>query len=254
MQPILLIALLLLTKSVLAEDGPMPPCAGPALPGYALLDAEPRAQIWKGGVLTAGWRPAPCTAWPSAKPKLLVAVAGRFRTAAGVDAILARFAAVSELVDVRYWSVTDRQWQRLFLRSYALNGPDAAGRRPDFTVDEFKLGQPLYFMEKDNRSSNDVIYSVTVRVVSAHSLVIEMENITPVRFYVIQLYPAQTLRSLYFFDEGTPGVWDYYSLLDVGADASLLALNSDASYLNRANALFRHFAGLQMDSGPPPQH
>jgi hypothetical protein len=67
---------------------------------------------------------------------LVVGLTGSFRAAGGIEAILARFAAVSSFRGIRYWSVSDRRWETLISDSSALAGLDAAKRRDDFSVAE----------------------------------------------------------------------------------------------------------------------
>jgi hypothetical protein len=195
-------------------------------------------------------RPPECAAWISTNPKLLVELAGRFRSDNGLDTILARFGAVSALLNVHYWSITDRRWERLFTSSVALDGADLSRERPDFTVAELKSGRDTYFAQRDNRSSNQVIYRLRVRS-AADSAAIEIENVTPVKYYLVRLYPPGSLRFMYLLHRASPGVWEYYSLMEVRSDASSLTEGFEGSYINRTAALFRHIAGIPTDQEPP---
>lgn len=251
MKAAILLVALLLPRIAMADEGPWPPCAGQPLPAYSELGEPPRVQVWKDSDLRPVWQPAECVGWIGANPKMLVALAARFRSEGEVDAILARFAAVSTLSNVRYWSLTDGRWERLFIEAYALDGPDLASQRADFSVDEMKSGKNLYFVQQDNRSTNKVIYRMRLQEASADGMVVEMENITPVRFYIIELSPAGALRSLYFLNHRAFGVWDYYSLIEVGSSSSMLTRGFDKSYINRATALFRHFADIPTDRDAP---
>ena len=201
--------------------------------------------------MTADWHAPDCANWKSTKPSRLVALAGRFRSDAGLNAVLGRFGAVSALLNVRYWSVTDGRWERLITNAAALDGPNLARRRSDFTVDDLKSGRDVYFEQNDNRSSDPVIYRMRVRAATSDRVIVEMENFTPIEFYLIRLYPAGSLRSLYFLDQHAPGIWDYYSLFEVGPGASALTRGYDRSYVNRATALFRYIAGIPTDQEPP---
>lgn len=245
---------LLLPRVAAADEGPFPPCAGVARPAYSQAGEAPHVQIWRDADLGPDWRPADCASWIATDRKTLIALAARFRSESGVDAVLARFAEVSALSTVRYWSVTDGGWERLITQAYALQGPDLQSQRADFTVEELKSGRDLYFAQKDNRSSNKVIYRMKLREAGPDSFVVEMENVTSVRFYVVTLFPANSLRSLYFLNRPSPFAWDYYSLTGAGSHASILTGSSDQSYVNRATALFRHFAGIPTDGDASAFH
>jgi hypothetical protein len=59
------------------------------------------------------------------------------------------------------------------------------------------------------------------------------------------------LQALHFLERLGPEEWGYYGLARTGAGASPLTGGREASYVNRAVALFRHLAGLPTDRGPP---
>lgn len=244
-------ALLVLSRVAAGSEGPWPPCAGAPRPAYAHVGEPPQVQVWRGADVGDGWHPPDCAEWISLKPGMLVALAGRFPSDGSLDSLLARFGAVSALLHVRYWSVTDGKWERLIASANALDGPDLKRQRSDFTVEELKSGRYLYFAQEDNRSSGPVIYRLRVHGVTTDRFTVEIENITPVRFYLVQLYAAGSLRSLYFLDRGARGGWDYYSLMEVSSDASSLTQGNERSYVNRTVALFRHIAGIPTDQDPP---
>jgi hypothetical protein len=43
-------------------------------------------------------------------------------------------------------------------------------------------GEDRFFSQRDNRSSNDVVYRLRVREAGSERLIIELENVTAVRF------------------------------------------------------------------------
>src|SRR5215207_2892933 len=107
-------ALLLLApgRSV-AEGAPRPPCAGAPSPAYAELGGLPAVRVWTGDELGTDWMPPACTGWRPLALRALVAAAGRFRFTGGAEDLLARFAIVSVLATIRYWSVSDKRWEQL---------------------------------------------------------------------------------------------------------------------------------------------
>jgi hypothetical protein len=211
-------------------------------------------RVWSGGAAptAAGWTPPACTGWRPLPSRALVAVAGRFRHDGGAEGLLARFGAVSSLTGVRYWSVTGGRWEGLFTDAAALSGPDPASRRPDFGAAEVASGANLHLVQDDNRSTGGVVYRMRAREAGPDRLVVETENVGPVRFLLLTLAGPGDLRAVHFLDRLGPGEWGYYGLARTGAGASPLAGGREASLANRAVALFRHLAGLPPGRGPPP--
>lgn len=246
-----LIALWLMPVAA-AELGPRPPCNGAVEPEFASAAEPPRIRIWWPADLPSPWTPPPCTGWSPAGSDFLIAVAGRLNSSDGAESLLARFGAITSLLVVRYWSVTEQQWKTLLERASALDGPDLRHRRRDFTADELKAGASLYFAQKDNRSSSEVIHRLRVREFTPTRIVVEFENVTPVRFYLIRLYVPGDLQSVHFLDRHSATEWTYYSLSRARGGVSALLPGYEAPYVNRAVALFRHFAGLRTDEGAPP--
>jgi hypothetical protein len=244
-------ALLLSTSESVAQSDPQPPCGGRPSPDYAEPGNLPAVRTWTGDELGAGWTPPACTGWRPLPLRMLVAAAGRFRHQGTAENLLERFGAISALTTIRYWSVSDRRWQNLITNASALAGPDAASRRSNFSAAEMKSGTDLYFAQHDNRSTGDVVYRLRVREVTPDRLVVEMENASAVRYLFLPLAGPGDLQSLYFFKRYSPDEWGYYSLARTGAGASSLTTGHEASYVNRAVALFRYLAGLPTDQGPP---
>lgn len=237
-------------------EGPRPPCAGAApLPAYAEPGAPPAVRVWNGAELdAAGWTPPACTGWPPAPaPRTLAALAGRFRRAGGVEALLARFAAVSALTTVRYWSVADGRWARLFDDASALRGPDAALRRPDFATAELTPGAELFLALDDSRSTGMVVHRLRVLEASPGRLAVSLENVGAVRYLLLPLAGPGDLRSAFFLDRGRGALeaWSCYALTAIGAGASGLLAGHASSVVNRAAALYRHLAGVPTDQEPP---
>ena len=249
-----LISFLLLAPIAVATAAsmvPVPPCAGTPFPVFPALGAPPAAIVWHQDALPGSWRPPACLGQFADAPALVVTIAARFRASDDASAMLSRFGAISRLTLVRYWSVTDRAWKNLVTRASALTMPDPKALRADFTAAEVASGQPLYFLQRDNRSSGAVIYRMVGRSLAADRLVVEIENVTPVRFYLLQVFPAGGLRVAYFLERSGADDWTYYSFTAVEKGASSVALDGDRSFINRAIAGFRSIAGVPTDQEPP---
>ena len=247
--PLLMLARMAMATSVAVA--PVPPCAGPPVPAFPALGAPPAAMVWHEAELPGGWRPPPCLGQFVEAPALAAAIAARFRDAADASAIFSRFGAISQLTHIRYWSVTDHAWKNLVTRASALTRPQTNALRADFTAAEVASGQPLYFVQRDNRSSAPVIYRMVGRALTADSLVVDIENVTPVKFYLVQVFPARGLRVTYFLDRAGADSWSYYSFTSVDKNASSLGLGDARSFINRAVAAYRQMAGIPSDRDPP---
>ncbi len=197
------------------------------------------------------WTPSACLGWPSTRFRLVVALAGSFRQDGDAEMLLARFGAVSAMRGLHYWSVTDNAWRVLVTDAAALADPDARQHRADFAAPEMIAGIDLFFEERDNRSSEPVVYRLRVLHASQDRIVIETENVSPIRAFLVTLFPPGSLRAAYFLERRVPGTWSFYGLSAVTEEAGALAAVSEPSYVNRAAALYRHFIGVAGDREPP---
>ena len=133
--------------------------------------------------------------------------------------------AISTLKGLRYWSVTEGGWRTLITSATALSGPDLDHPRPDFTLAEMPSGKELYFAQGDNRAGGDVVYRMRVGEVSPTRLIVAIENVTPVRRFMLTLFNPGDLQSLHFLERQGPNVWSHYGLAWAGeTTASLLAV------------------------------
>jgi hypothetical protein len=251
----LFVVLLVLTIPALATTatgGPQPPCNSAAAPAYSPPGVPPVVNVWHDdGLKRAGWKPPDCSGWaPSSHSKLVLAMAGSFRFDGTADELVARIGAISTLRGVQYWSVTDKMWRPLVIDAWALSRPDPRSRRPDFLAAEMTAGSELYYWENDSRSGK-IVYRMTVRERSPARAVIAIENVTPVRFFLVTLFEPGALQSVEFVELVSPGVWGVYLLTRAGEGVSALAGARDASYVNRAVAIYRHLAGIPTDQEPP---
>jgi hypothetical protein len=194
---------------------------------------------------------AGCVTWPTSRSRLIVAVAGRFRSVEDVDGLLARFGAVSDLPSTRYWSVTDRSWRPLVTSSTALVAAVAGQPRGDFTASELRSGHDVYFAERDSRGTSEAVYRMRVLESAPGRIVLDTENVTAIRWWGLTLFGAGDLRSVYILDHREPGIWFYYSLTRIGGK-SWVTGDHDKSYVNRIVAMYRHLSGIPSDLEPPP--
>jgi uncharacterized protein DUF6675 len=180
---------------------------------------------------------------------MVVAVAGRFRSSP--EALFDRLEAISEFTRIRYWSVSHHEWRDLIDEAYALDGSDNERRRPDFGASDLQPGRDLYFYQDDNGPASGAVYRLRVRERSPDRLVLQTENVSPVRFLLLPLFDAGALLALYFFEREDGNVWDYYSLTATRVGANRLVEGHPKSHINRAVAIYRYAAGLAPDAASP---
>jgi hypothetical protein len=231
-----------------AADEPSAPCEGAApVPAYAALDARAAVRTWTN----LAWTPPACLGWPPERSRLIVALAGRFRHAGDAQTLLARFGAISSMRGLQYWSVTDKAWRELITDGAALMGPGSRSRRPDFSPAELAPGATVYFEQTEGRSSTPVVYRLRVLEAGADRLAIATDNVTPIRAFLVTLFPPGSLRATYLIERHGADVWTFYGISSTGAEASALASVSPPSYINRAAALYAQFAGIPARRHPP---
>jgi hypothetical protein len=251
--PLVLAAMLLCRANGYPQSGPQPPC-GKESPIYPALGAPPIVKLWSKSDLGSDWKPPPCTGWTSPGFTTLVTISARFRltfrhtTEAG--AWLERIGAISELKGTRYWSTTHQQWQTLIVDAYALTGAQTGQRREDFTRDEVKAGKALYFEQVDNLAGKGV-YRMRIDEGSADRLVFDIENVSTMRYMLVPILHPGEMQSIYFLDREPDDVWRFYSIVRTGQNANRLIAGNESSAINRAVALYRHFAGVPTDQEPP---
>jgi len=189
--------------------------------------------------------------WRREGSEVGAALAGSFRFGGTTADLLARFAAVSTLRGIRYWSVSDRSWKTLIESAAAVSDPNLRTPRPDFTVAEMISGNVLYFVQRDNRSSGDILYAMRVREVGPDRLRIDIENASAMKLYMFSLYQPGELQSSFFIERLAPDIWGFYSLSRSVNTPGLLPGDPGRSSANRAIAFYRHFIGEQTDHDPP---
>jgi hypothetical protein len=225
---------------------PRPPCGGePPDPPYPEPGAPPQVRLWHAEELGADWRPPLCTGWGEKRFDQLVALAGRLPASVAAEDLLAKLSAVSQWTGIRYWSVTRRSCRGLIEDAHALAGPDSDQRRPDFARNEMVSGKDLYFFEDDNGPGGGAVYRMRLHEVTPNRLVLETENVSRIELLrVVPLFAPGELRALYILQREKRDAWAYYSLSGTTAGVNPIARGHDASYVNRALALYAYLAGL----------
>jgi len=239
---------LILLAAQPASAQPVPPCTADAsmvLPAYGDIGGPPAVATWQDIELGG-----PVECWGSLRGRmaLVVALAGRFDGARSLAAIAARFGAISASDGLLYWSTTDQRWRPLIAQAFAVDDPQTLRRRSDFTAAEILSGRTLYFAQDDTRSTGRNIYSLTAREVGPDRLVVEIVNLTTIRFALLTLFEPRALRSRHFIERQAAGDWRYYGVSAVVAGA---VAGHEGSFVNRAGAFYRFLIGAPGDAGPP---
>jgi hypothetical protein len=230
-----------------AQQAPVPPCAGEAFPQYPEAGQAPVVKVWERD---PEWTAPPCTGWKEPGFGMLVALAGRFRSAEGSSGLLRRIGAISQLQGVRYWSTTHQGWRTLITGASAVEDATGNHRRGDFAPEEFVAGRSLYFEQEDNVTGK-ATYQLRVNSISPDRMVFEIENTSTMRYLFVPVFRPGEMRSIYYLEHEKPDVWRFYSMTRTGPGASSLATGHDASSINRAVAMYRHLAGIPTDQEPP---
>ena len=231
---------------------PRPPCGVEPVPAYAPLDSPPNIAIWTARDSAGRWNIPACTVWRENSATLVVGLAGRFHSPADSAALLERIGAISSLRNVRYWSVTDKRWNAMFTRAFALDEPDPAKRRADFSEGDLRSGRELYFLAADNRSGHDAVSGLRVIGDTNLGITLETENVTSLRWFLLTFAAPGNVQTWYFFEHETGDSWRFYSYTRVLYAASLFQrIIPDASYINRAVAMYRYFSNVPTDRDPP---
>ncbi|MDP1910832.1 MAG: hypothetical protein Q8K85_21235, partial [Hyphomicrobium sp.] len=208
-------------------------------PAAAASDRPPVIAVWTEQALRkTGWKPPACLGWISENTRLAVALAGDFRFDGTVDDLLARFSTFSAYKSIRYWSTSKQGWQNLVSDA----GPDlkASALVPGSSFDYFENGR-----------AGHTVYRLKILERTPARAVVASENVTPIRAALVTAFDSGALQSVTFLDKRGPGLWSYYQIVRAGQGASSLVLGSEASYVNRAAALYRYVAGIPTDREPP---
>jgi hypothetical protein len=233
-----------------AQSGPQPPCGPERVPDYPGLDDSAIVKSWSRSEVGSDWKPPACTGWAAGEFTTLVTTAARFHHTSEAEGLLRHIGAISELKGVRYWSTTHKQWQTLIADAHALTGMPAGQPRGDFTADELKQGNVLFYEQVDNLSGKG-IYRMHIVESSPNRIVFEAENVSPMRYLFITLFHPGEVQSIYFLDRESESVWRYYSIVRTGNNSNRMIMGNEKSAINRATAFYRHIVGIPTDQDPP---
>jgi hypothetical protein len=106
-----------------------------------------------------------------------------------------------------------------------------------------RSGTDLYFTQTENRAGGDVVYRMRVRDFGPNRFVVTIDNASPVSRYLVTLFNPGDLISVHFLERRGPREWGYYGLAWAGDSLVSRLAVPEASYVNRALALYRHFLG-----------
>jgi hypothetical protein len=235
---------------------PNPPCAGAPVPDYPAIGDPPNIRVWRDAQIQ-GWRNPACLEFAPLEANTVVATAGRFRVAGGIEELAGRVGAISNHTSIRYFSVRDEEWQPLFRQAYAIDDlvstAPASARRGDFAAADVQTGRTMRFWQEENSLLSPVTYRLTIRERTENRLVYTIVNETAGKAMFLRAIEPGEFRQLYVLerDESEGNVWRYYSLAEARTKMGPFNLSS-RSYINRAGAYFRYIAGLPTDMEPPP--
>jgi hypothetical protein len=232
------------------ELGPQPPCGKEPIPPYPGLDESAIVKSWSESDFGRNWRPPACIGWTEVGFTTLVTTVGRFRYTSEAQGLLHHIGAISELAGMRYWSTTHKRWQTLVVDAYALTDLQPAQHREDFAPDEMKEGKTLYFQQVDNLSGK-AIYRMHIAKASPDRLLVNVENVSTIRYFLIPILHPGEIQSIYFLDRESDNVWRYYNIVRTGKGANRLIAGNESSAINRAVAFYRHLVGIPSDQEPP---
>jgi len=236
--------------AVQPQPGPQPPCGKELIPAYPGVDELAILKSWSRSDLGRDWKPPACTGWAEVGFTTLVTIAARFPHTSEAEGLLRHIGAISELAGMRYWSTTHKQWRTLIVNAYALTNSKPAQSRDDFTSNEMKESKVLYFEQFDNLSGK-ATYRMHIVEASASRIVVDVENVSTLRYYFIPIFHPGELQSLYFLDRESDTVWRYYSIVRTGKNANGLIAGNESSSINRAVAFYRSLVGIPTTQEPP---
>jgi hypothetical protein len=229
------------TLSVAQEPTRLPLCPSgevAPIPNYAPLGARPKVSLWAD---LEGRALSNCAAPSEAPARLVVAIAARFSFSGGIDDLAGRVGAISKMEGLHYWSTTEKRWRELIESASALKGASDWTPRSDFLAREVLSGRGLYFSQDDSRSTGQPIYRMSVREWSRSHLILDVENVTAIKFGFVTLFAAQDLQAVHFINRLADKEWGYYALSLV---RSTSAVDQGTSLINRMDAYYRFLAGI----------
>jgi len=98
-----------------------------------------------------------------------------------------------------------------------MRSPDPPPRSPAviFSPDELKAGTVVFFEQLDNLAGK-AIYRMHISEASENRIVVDVENVTTMKYLMLTLFHPGDLQTVYFLDRDAPDVWRYYSVVRTG--------------------------------------
>lgn len=246
----LFFAMVLICSVQSLQADPNPPCSPGLNPPYPDVKNTLNYEFVFGATGDKFWVPPECTGWKSRKFSLLLATSGYFYSGDTMDTMLDKFANISDLKKIWYWSTTRKKWRYLIPEAFAVQDPDILEPRGNFKREELKKGEKLFYFQQERSPAKNVVFGLTVKQLSDTGLTVELVNEKAITKWLLPLFDAGEYEFLYFLNKAK-NKWYYYSLLRVGNKPNSWIKNHKDSYINRATAIFRHLAGLPTDLEPP---
>jgi hypothetical protein len=241
--------------------------AGPALGGTAELPQPPcatgtivppkieRIRVWRQGALAGIWVPPSCLHWAGGETAFLVEIAGQGQMDGTSETPLHRLAAVSDLLELRYWSFSRKSWRRLFREAHALEQRSDASmnwrQRRDFRPEELKPGQDYFHWQRENNPGSGTVYRTRFHLIAPDHLIFTQSNETTRRLLWMTLLAPGDFEIYVEAWQPADGPWQFYSLARIVAEDQELSESVLASMVNRLMAQHRFLAGIPSGEEPP---
>jgi hypothetical protein len=200
------------------------------------------------GASAIAWDPPACTGWSRDRPDVVLAVRGTIRGSDSSDALLERLGAVSEMKNIRYWSVSSGSWRPLVSEAFAIEGGDQSRRRPDLRAAELTSGREFLVRQNDPELGEST-YRFRIRSADRDGVVYEWSNASKIRVHKMALFDPGDLKAVIYIQRLERDAWSYYSLMSA---SSALIRGNEKGLANRSVAMFRYLASIPTDSLPPP--
>jgi len=223
--------------------GPVPPCNTSPFPTYPDEPGKINIRFWPEQSEPDNWQPPGCLQWELHDYSVLMSAAGRFISAPVNQGILHKVASVSALAGLRYWSVTRNDWAVLISDSHALTDVSSKQPREDFEPSSLREGQTLFYWQNEQTTIGGMSYQMRILELRPGRIVLSVENLEPAEFLWFTAMQKGAIQAVYFFDHLGGNQWGYYHLARVQQELQWPKVG-EASYENRAAAIFGYFSGL----------
>ncbi len=248
------IALALIPACLLASGelkAEVPACiAAPAIEPVEATDI-PNVRVWQGNQLQEGLGLIDCAPWQSLDIDLVGATAAKIEAETTLEAMIQRIGDIPGYNKIRFWSFDRKQWDPLFDTAEALSGPNPEMTREAFPPEAFEVGAELYMLLDESDRVSGMVQRATVLAHDEDRLVIETENVTPGKIWVIEAIAPGGTGGIVSITRNDEGGWDYYAVTRVTYSGSSIFDIPDRAFINRATAFYRYTVGVPTDTEPP---